>query len=243
MAVQAMMLIGLGFVQRAWSLTPDFFRGQPVARRLGPGVTAERRNDDALGRALDAIFAFGVEAFYCLLASGVARPLGRSGAGGHLDSTRFQVDGEYHRGDEPAAGVVPIRQGYSRDHRPDLNQVVLQRVVASQAGIPLLRAAAGGHVNDQAGFHGLLQRHKAQLEGGGLQDLVADRALSTAKSLRELGGTTWISRVPETFGAVRAIVHAVASGRTAPRTLCVTEAGVRQRWLVVHRRAARRKRP
>jgi hypothetical protein len=118
MAVQAMILIGLGFVQRAWSLTPDFFRGQPVARRLGPGITAERRNDDALGRALDAIFAFGVEAFYCLLASGVARPLGRSGAGGHLDSTRFQVDGEYHSGDEPAAGVVPIRQGYSRAAPP-----------------------------------------------------------------------------------------------------------------------------
>jgi hypothetical protein len=38
----------------------------------------------------------------------------------------------------------------------------------------LLRAAAGSHVNDQAGFPGLLQRHKAQLEGGGLQDLVAE---------------------------------------------------------------------
>jgi transposase len=125
--------------------------------------------------------------------------------------------------------------------------VVLQRVVESQAGIPLLRAAAGGHVNDQAGFHGLLQCHKAQLEGGGLQDLVADSALYTAKSLRELGGTTWISRVPETFGAVRAIVQAVAGERadggeeTAHRTLCVTEAGVRQRWLVVYRRAARRR--
>jgi hypothetical protein len=43
MAVKAMILIGLGFVQRAWSLTPDFFRGKPVARRLGPGITAERQ--------------------------------------------------------------------------------------------------------------------------------------------------------------------------------------------------------
>jgi hypothetical protein len=40
MAVQAMILIGLGFVQRALYLTPDFFRGKPVARLLGPGITA-----------------------------------------------------------------------------------------------------------------------------------------------------------------------------------------------------------
>jgi transposase len=247
-AVKAMILIGLGFVQRALYLTPDFFRGKPVGRLLGPGITAEMLNDDALGRALDAIYAFGVEAFYFLLASGVVGQLGLSGAGGHLDSTRFHVDGEYNSGDgAAAAGVVHIRPGYSRDHRPDLNQVVLQMVVESQAGIPLLMAAAGGNVNDQAGFHGLVQRHKAQLEGGGLQYLVADSALYTEKSLRELGGTVWVSRVPETFAAARAAVQAVAGEladggeETAHRTLCVTEAGVRQRWLVVHSRAARRR--
>jgi len=244
MAVKAMILIGLGFVQRALYLTPDFFKGKPVGRLLGPGITAGMLNDDALGRALDAIFAFGVESFYFLLASGVARQLGLSGAGGHLDSTSFHVDGDYNSGDgSAAAGVVHIRQGYSRDHRPDLNQVVLQLVVESQAGIPLLMAAAGGNVNDQAGFHGLVQRHKGQLEGGGLQYLVADSALYTEKSLRELGGTVWVSRVPETFGAAREIVQAVAgdladSGEeTAWRA--VGEAGVRQRWLVVHSRAPR----
>jgi transposase len=245
-AVKAMILVGLGFVQRALYLTPDFFRGKPVGRLLGPGITAEMLNDDALGRALDAIFGFGVEAFYFLLASGAVKQLGLSGAGGHLDSTSFHVDGEYNSGDgSAAAGVVHIRQGYSRDHRPDLNQVVLHLVSESQAGIPLLMAAAGGNVNDQAGFHGLVQRHKGQLEGGGLRYLVADSALYTAKSLQELGATTWVSRVPETFCAAREIVQAVAGEladggeETAWRTLCVTEAGVRQRWLVVHSRAAR----
>jgi len=245
-AVKAMIIIGLGFVQRALYLTPDFFRGKPVGRLLGPGITAEMLNDDALGRALDAIFAFGVEAFYFLLASGVVRQLGLSGEGGHLDSTSFHVDGEYNSGDGSAAeGVVHIRQGYSRDHRPDLNQVVLQLVVENQAGIPLLMAAAGGNVNDQAGFHGLVQRHKGQLEGGGLQYLVADSALYTPKSLQALRETTWVSRVPETFGSACEIIHAVAGElagggeEMAWRTLCVTEAGVRQRWLVVHSRAAR----
>ena len=246
MAVKAMIIIGLGFVQRALYLTPDFFRGKPVGRLLGPGITAEMLNDDAMGRGMDAIYEFGVEPFYFLLASDVVKQLGLSGEGGHLDSTSFHVDGEYNSGDGSAAeGVVHIRQGYSRDHRPDLNQVVLQLVAESQAGIPLLMAAAGGNVNDQAGFHGLVQRHKGQLEGGGLQYLVADSALYTAKSLRELDGTVWVSRVPETFGSACEVIHAVAGeladggGEMAWRTLCVTEAGVRQRWLVVHSRTAR----
>ena len=246
MAVKAMIIIGLGFVQRALYLTPDFFRGKPVERLLGPGITAEMLNDDALGRALDAIYGFGVEPFYFLLASDVVKQLGLSGAGGHLDSTSFHVDGEYNSGDGSAAeGVVHIRQGYSRDHRPDLNQVVLQLVVENQAGIPLLMAAAGGNVNDQAGFHGFVQRHKGQLEGGGLQYLVADSALYTPKSLQALREMTWVSRVPETFGAACEVIQAVAGelagggGEMAWRTLCVTEAGVRQRWLVVHSRAAR----
>jgi len=247
-AVKAMILIGLGFVQRALYLTPDFFRGKPVERLLGPGITAEMLNDDALGRGMDAIYEFGVEPFYFLLASGAVKQLGLSGAGGHLDSTSFHVDGEYNSGDGPAEeGVVHIRQGYSRDHRPDLNQVVLQHINESQAGIPLLMAASSGNINDQAGFLGLIKRHKGQLQADGLRYLVADSALYTAKSLQALGEMTWVSRVPETFGSVCEVIQAVAGEladggeEVAWRTLCTAEAGVRQRWLVVHSRAARRR--
>ncbi len=44
----------------------------------------------------------------------------------HLDSTGFHTDGQYNSDDKPSAGVIQITKGYSRDHRPDLNQVVLQ---------------------------------------------------------------------------------------------------------------------
>jgi transposase len=247
MAVKAMILVGLGFAQRTLYLTPHFFKDKPVERLLGPGILAEHLNDDALGRALDAIYDFGVELFYYLLAVGVVKQLGLTGGGGHLDATSFHVDGEYNSGEEAVAeGVVHIRPGYSRDHRPDLNQVVLQLVVESQAGIPLLMAPTGGNVNDQAGFRDLVRRHIGQLEADvDLRYLVADSALYTENTLRELGDTVWISRVPETFGSARAIVDAVAEDlaargeETAHRAVGIVEAGVRQRWLVVHSRAAR----
>lgn len=244
-AVKAMILMGLGFTQRTLYLTPQFFKDKPVERLLGAGLAAEHLNDDALGRAWDAIHAFGVEPFYYLLARAATRHLGLSCAGGHLDATSFHVDGDYNSGEETAAeGVVLVRPGYSRDHRPDLNQGVLQLVSESQAGIPLLMAASNGNTNDQAGFRDLLQRHLEQLKDAGLRYVVADSALYTESSLRELGDTVWISRVPETFGSAQGILDAVAEdlaareGDTVHCAVGVVEAGVRQRWLVVHSRTA-----
>lgn len=249
MAVKAMILMGLGFTQRALYLTPQCFANKPVERLLGAGLAADHLNDDALGRALDAIYAYGVEPFYYLLAVGVVKQLGLSCAGGHLDATSFHVDGEYNSGDPAAAeGVVHIRPGYSRDRRPDLNQVVLQLVTESQAGMPVLMAASSGNSNDQTGFRELVQRHLDQLKVDiGLRYLVADSALYNEDSLRELGDTVWISRVPATFAVARAVIDAVANDLAATaddtvhRAVGVVAAGVRQRWLVVYSRAARRR--
>lgn len=253
-AVKAMILNGLGFAHRALYLMPHFFHDKPVERLLGSGVTAEHLNDDTLGRALDAIHAFGVETFYYLMASSVVKQLGLGGAGGHLDATSFHVDGDYNSGDEAAVmGVIHIRQGYSRDRRPDLNQVVLHLLVESQAGIPLLMAPLGGNVNDVAGFRDTLVAHLGQLQSeGSVRYLVADSALYSAETLRTFNDTVWISRVPETLGLAREIVHAVAGelmqeaeaeveAALAYRTVGVVYADIRQRWLVVYSPQARQR--
>jgi len=54
LCVKAMILNGLGFVNRALYLMPHFFKDKPVERLLGEGIEAEHLNDDALGRSLDA---------------------------------------------------------------------------------------------------------------------------------------------------------------------------------------------
>ncbi len=79
----------------------------------------------------------------------------------------------------------------------------------------------------------------------GLQYLVADSTLYSAKSLRELGDTVWGSRVPETFAAAREVIQAMADDLaasrqdTAHRAVGVVQAGIRQRWLVVSSTAMR----
>ena len=49
------------------------------------------------------------------------------------DTTRFHVDGDYEQ--DIDAKSITITRGYSRDHRPDLNQVVLNLITDNQAGI------------------------------------------------------------------------------------------------------------
>ena len=63
-------------------------------------------------------------------------------------------------------GVIHITQGYSRDHRPDLNQVILQLISEHQTGIPLWMDALSGNSSDKASFRQTLNAHLEQLRGG-----------------------------------------------------------------------------
>ena len=128
LAVKAMILNALGFANHALYLTELFFHDKPVERLLGKGIEAKHLNDDLLGRVLDAIWEYGPSELYPQLAAQAVKTLGLLTRFGHMDSTGFHVDGKYNSDEEPEAGVIHITKGYSRDHRPDLNQVVLQLI-------------------------------------------------------------------------------------------------------------------
>ena len=249
LCVKAMILNGLGFVNRALYLMPHFFKDKPIERLLGKGIKAEHLNDDTLGRALDAIYASDPEMLYAQLAAQSVKRLGLSCQIGHIDSTSFHVDGSYnsHQEDIPD-GVIQITQGYSRDHRPDLNQVTLQLISEHQAGIPLWMKALSGNHSDKEGFRQTLNAHIKQLQDGvGLSLIVADSALYTAKTLHDLGDFPWTTRVPETIGGTRELILAVSNEwvKTRPERayseLGSTYGGIKQRWLVVYTQAAQRR--
>ena len=237
--VKAMILNGLGFVNRALYLMPHFFKDKPIERLLGKGIEAEHLNDDTLGRALDAIYAYDAEKLYSQLAAQSVKRLGLSCQIGHIDSTSFHVDGIYNSDqDEVEEGVIRITQGYSRDHRPDLNQVILQLISEHQAGIPLWMSALSGNRSDKESFQQTLNTYLKQLqEGVGLSLIVADSALYTAKTLQDMDDFPWITRVPETIGGTRELMIVVSSEWTKTRPerayteLGANYGGIKQRWL------------
>jgi transposase len=131
--VKAMVLNGLGFVNQQLYLVPHFFQHKPIARLIAPAMHAGHLNDDTLGRALGRLYAVGVTELYSLIAATAATRLGLAPPFTHLASTSFHVDGRYNSDEELGEHVIHITRGSSRDHRPDLNQVMLDLIVEPQA--------------------------------------------------------------------------------------------------------------
>jgi transposase len=97
-----------------------------------------------------------------------------------------------------------------------------------------------GNSTDNVSFRATIDAHIKQLKAAaGLEYLVADSALYNAETLAQMNDFFWISRVPETLSLARDLIHTLAPAwcrypdTPASRELCVTYAGVRQRWLVV----------
>ena len=174
-AVKAMVLNGLGFVNQQLYLVPSFFQHKPIERLVGPGIAAADLNDDVLGRGLDALYAYGVTPLYSLIAAHAAQRLGLTAQFAHLDTTSFHVDGRYNSAEAPDDRVMHLTQGYSRDHRPDLNQVMLELIVEHQAGIPVLMQPLHGNTNDCSAFGQVVTAHVQQLHAAHRSHLLGGR--------------------------------------------------------------------
>lgn len=205
-------------------------------------------NDDALGNALDCIYTYGVEDLYTIIAAASVEKLQLQCRFGHLDSTSLHVDGDYNSHQDPQAGVIKITPSYSRYHRPDLNQLVIQFICENQAGIPLLMKPLSGNSEDKTGFRETLNAHIHQLnQDFAIKYYVFDSAGFVRETLLNLGDTRWISRVPETIALARQITDAVAPDLAITgnpwsyRSLGVEYAGIRQRWVVVSTASARQR--
>jgi transposase len=243
-ALKAMVLNGLGFINHALYLVPRFFQNKPVSRLIAPRVAPKQLNDDALGRALDTLYAYGVTELYSLIAATAAQRLNLTPTFAHLDSTSFHVDGRYNSADEPEEHVIHITRGYSRDQRPDLNQVMLDLIVEHQAGIPVLMKPLSGNSSDAHDFGQIITDHLAQLQiTYGTTFLVADSALYSAENLQKLAEThtKWITRVPATLSEAQVVLAQAEPQTMAPLTegyrhhvVRSSYGGVEQRWVLIH---------
>jgi len=248
-AVKAMVINGLGFSNRALYLVPQFFQDKPVERLLGKGITAEQLNDDVLGRTLDSLYNYDVTTLYSQLAIPIVKQLGLDAKTGHIDSTSFHYDGRANsdRPPDDDSKVIHITKGYSRDHRPDLNQVSLQLIVEQQAGIPILMRSMSGNSVDNKAFNETFESHIAQLkEDLTLTYITGDAALYTKNNIQTLSPDSyWISRVPESIKLAKEAIHSLAEtlaqqGKSRAIACVSSDYGdIEQRWLVIYTQAGK----
>ena len=251
--LKAMILNGLGFVSAPMYLFGRFFEDKPTEHLLGEGVQSAHLNDDKLGRVLDSLHEAGLSSLFVEIASEAMSRHGVDARRLHLDATSFHLHGRYpgqreEQGPNNVGGVVleegepepiRIRRGYSRDHRPDLRQFVVDLMCSGDGGIPLFFRAADGNDSDAASFASLICEFRAQVD---IQTLfVADAALYTQHNLRSLQELRWVSRVPQTLNEARALLEETDeqsfrfSSREGYRLAEMSNdyAGVAQRWVIV----------
>lgn len=174
----------------------EFFEDQDVALLFGDDVRAADFKDDTLARGLDKLSEAEPWKVYSTLALSALRVLNLTIDVLHNDTTSVSVFGEY---DKPAD--LNITHGYSKDHRPDLKQIVVGLGVTPQR-IPLLATMENGNASDKTWNMTFINKMRQLLstEEWVRMMYVADSALITRENLKEMRiDVNFLSRLPDNF--------------------------------------------
>lgn len=257
--VKAMIINGLGFVSKPLYMFPEYFETIACEHLIGTGVKPEYLNDDKLGRVMDKLFIKGLDTIFFIIAVKAAKKFGVSLSTSHLDSSSMHVHGQYNASlpevifesqkignnqelEEIAVKSpkeITITYGYSRDHRPDLKQFIIEMICSGDGDIPIFLKLASGNQGDSSCFGQIAVEYQKQLEVNSL--IVADSALYTESNLKMMSDLQWLCRVPLSIKAAKSLISTIPESEFIDSTIpgyklgSKTEnyAGIEQRWLVV----------
>lgn len=195
---------------------------------------------------MDDVHGYGCDLLFSELAMSACKKDGVETRFRHLDSTSFSLNGEYLPDLDVEA--VTITHGHSKDHRPDLKQVVLELMSTQDGRVPLISKSWDGNTSDNEIFR---ERAKAIVDGfkngADKHYLIADSKLyseSNAKNLLEL---PFITRVPESINLVQDYINRALTEDSSweiiseSRKIKVFELEhyeIKQRWCVVYSKGA-----
>lgn len=257
--VKAMIINGLGFVSKPLYMFPEYFEKIACEHLIGTGVKPEYLNDDKLGRVMDKLFIKGLDTIFFIIAVKAAQKFGVSLSTSHLDSSSIHVHGQYNTSlpevifenqkignnqelEEIAVKSpkeITITYGYSRDHRPDLKQFIIEMICSGDGDIPIFLKLASGNQADSSCFGQIAVEYHKQLEVNSL--MVADSALYTESNLKMMSDLQWLCGVPLSIKAAKSLISTIPESEfidsTIPGYKLVSKtenyAGIEQRWLVV----------
>jgi len=245
-AVKAMIINGLGFSNRPLVLTPQFFENLPMSTLFRDDVKASHFNRYKLGRSLDKVFDYGCELLFSVVASFGCRQEKVDQRFNSLDSTSFSLSGDYSI--EEDKNTIHITHGHSKDHRPDLKQVMLELMVSQDGGVPFVSQSWDGNGSDNVIFE---KRAAALIDEFKASDapryLIADSKLYHENAKETLSQIPFITRIPGCLKLERNVIDQALSApeqwaewgngyRYQRVDLC--HYGMEQRWLVVYSQAA-----
>ena len=182
-----------------------------IEKLLGEGIKSDYINDDKLGRVRDELYKYGLNDIFIEVVLSVIKKFRIETKYSHLDATSFHLEGKYERENQKNTEEeilkerpIIISKGYSRDHRPDLKQCVLDLITTSDGDLPLFVRVGDGNEADKAVFGKILAEFKKQINLDSI--MVCDSALYSQENLQIIEHLSWISRVPMTIKRAKELV-------------------------------------
>ena len=133
------------------------YRQQEVVRSFDPrafglgSADVEHVGDDAIGRALDRLFDADRGALLTEVVVATVEKFGLTFEEFHNDSTSIRFCGQYSAASGRSIRGKPapfITYGYSKDHRPDLKQLLFILTTCADGGVPVQFRSAAGNFSD-----------------------------------------------------------------------------------------------
>jgi transposase len=185
---------------RPWSQQYD-------PRWIGPGTIG----DDAIGRALDRLFEADRASLLTHLALSALEHFDLDTSRIHNDSTSVKLSGAYTH---QLPGAIQLRRGFSKDHRPDLKQLVYSLCVTSDGAIPIHYKAYDGNQTDDTTHWETWQALRRLLDKTDFI-YVADSKLCVRETLLQIDGQhgRFVTILPRTRGEVGAFADDCLANR------------------------------
>jgi transposase len=169
-----------------------------------PGGDTAWLNDDRVGRALVSLFDADRASLLTELIVGVIREFGVETSEMHNDSTSVSVHGRYETADgRPRRGkpTPAVTFGHSKDHRPDLKQLVWILTVSADGSVPMAYRLADGNTSDDPTH---IPTWDALVSVLGRRDFLylADSKLCSGEAMRHIDGQggRFVTVLPRTRG-------------------------------------------
>jgi transposase len=218
---------GLELLVKSLLVRPNaLYRIEAWARQYDPALRpAAHLGDDALGRALDRLFDSDRASLMTALVVQASKTFDLATDQIHNDTTSIKFCGAYAHQDPRAA---QLRRGFSKDHRPDLKQLIYCLSVSADGAVPVHFKTYDGNQSDD-GTHLETWQCLRRLLGRADFLYVADGKLCAGPTLLQLDqqGGRFITVLP------RNRVEAVSFAQEA--------AASRVRWQPLGSRPASRK--
>lgn len=197
--------------EHALSRIAETLAGCDLAVIFQRPMDAAHFHDNRLGRALDALWTTGLDRVYGAIISQAIQRYTLELTRLHTDTTSLKVYGAYERDAAEEGPLVTF--GYSRDHRPDLKQLLFGLTVTAD-GVPVWGHVTDGNCSDSTAHRFHITQLRQHLPDLGEPLLVADSkffagetmALAAEHRLR------FVTLVPQTVGLRQELMDASELG-------------------------------